>query len=542
MKRNSLTTALLAGLAGVAGMASTANAVNINPDGIGQVLVYPYFTVNKGNQTLISVVNTTSAVKAVKVRFLEGRNSREVLDFNLYLSPFDVWVGAITASGTTGPARLSTPDTSCTVPTIPAGGVEFRNFEYSDLTAIGGSNRRDHPSSLVSVYESLDRTREGYVEMIDMGVIQTGAGLTRLAEEATHVRPGTPGTTVATPANCSALVQSWTPGVAGGWSEFGGDRDVLLPNGGLYGGGSIVDVANGTMISYNADAIDGFYTNSNAPGALHSNPGSVEPDLGDCDNNNGNCNVFLFENLTGRALTLRFAVGGITGWDAISSLYMSDAIFNEYVTETGIASRSEWVVNFPTKEVYVQSAPAFRPFSNIFPDDGQACEPISISIWNREEITGTPGQVDFSPRPPGAAGPTLCFEAQVVTFNQNLTNVAGNSTSPTAIFGSTYARNLSTTAPAGVVNNPGAAPQLANGHARLQFGGSPTSTPAIPRPSIPVTSVLAGGTATVNGTLFGLPVTGFWAWTAVNANAQPGLLANFSGAFRHRSSRVTSGI
>jgi hypothetical protein len=527
-------------------MASTANALNINPDGIGQVLVYPYYTVNKGNQTLISVVNTTSAVKAVKVRFLEGRNSREVLDFNLYLSPFDVWVGAITATGTTGPARLSTPDTSCTVPAIPGAGtaawfttgVDFRNFEYSNLESIGGQNKRDHPSSLVSVYESLDRTREGYLEMIDMGVIQTGSGLTRLAEEATHARPGTPGTTVATPANCNALVQSWTPGVAGGWNALGGQTDVLLPNGGLYGGGSIVDVANGTMISYNADAIDGFYTNANAPGNLHTDPGFIEPSLGSCDNGAGNCNVFLFENLTGRALQLRFAAGGLAAWDAVSSLYMSDAIFNEYVTETGIASKSEWVVNFPTKEIYVQTAPARPPFTNIFPDDGQACEPIAITIWNREEISGTPGSVDFSPRPPQAAGPSLCFEAQIVTFNQTLTNVAGNSTSPSGIFGSTYARNLSTTQPGGVVNNPAAAPQLANGHTRIQFNGPQGGA----RPAIPVTSVLPGGTATVNGQLFGLPVTGFWAWTAVNANAQPGLLANFSGAFRHRSSRVTSGI
>jgi hypothetical protein len=549
MKRNSLTTALLAGLAGVAGMASTANALNINPDGIGQVLIYPYYTVNKGNQTLISVVNTTSAVKAVKVRILEGRNSREVLDFNLYLSPFDVWVGSIEASGATGPARLKTPDTSCTVPQIPGagtaawtlGGVDFRNFEYSNLEPIGGANRRDHPSSLVPVYESLDRTREGYIEMIDMGVLSTGTGLTRLAEEATHVRPAAVGTVAAVPANCSALVLSWTEGQPGGWWAEGGEVNVGLPNGGLYGGGSIVDVANGTMISYNADALDGFYTNAARAGFLHTNPGFVEPDLGDCDNGGGNCDVYLFENFTGRALTLRFAAGGaISGWDAVSSLYMSDAIFNEYVTDTAIASKSEWVVNFPTKEVYVRGStnPAIPPFRDVFENDGQACESIDITIWNREEMTGTPGSVDFSPRPPGASGPTLCFEAQVVTFNQTLTNTAGNSTSPSGIFGATYARNLSTTAPAGVVNNPATAPQLANGHTRIRFNGPQGG----PRPAIQVLSVLPGGTATQTGTLFGLPVTGFWAWTAVNSAAQPGLLANFSGAFRHRSSRVTSGI
>ena len=83
MNRKNLTAAVLAGLAGVAGIAGTAQAVNLNPDGLGQVLIYPYYTANDGNQTILSVVNTTDQAKAVKVRFLEGFNSREVLDFNL---------------------------------------------------------------------------------------------------------------------------------------------------------------------------------------------------------------------------------------------------------------------------------------------------------------------------------------------------------------------------------------------------------------------------------------------------------------------------
>ena len=98
MKRNNLTTAVVAGIAGVAGIASVSNAVNLNSDGVGQVLVYPYYTVNNGINTLISVVNTTDQVKAVKVRFLEGKNSRECLDFNLYLSPYDVWTAGLVAT------------------------------------------------------------------------------------------------------------------------------------------------------------------------------------------------------------------------------------------------------------------------------------------------------------------------------------------------------------------------------------------------------------------------------------------------------------
>ena len=118
MNKNSLTTAVIAGLAGVAGIANMASAVDLNPDGLGQVLLYPYYTVNNDQNTLLSVVNTTSVGKAVKVRFLEGYNSREVLDFNLFLSPFDVWaatvfpLGEATGSSTaSGPGAITTSDT-----------------------------------------------------------------------------------------------------------------------------------------------------------------------------------------------------------------------------------------------------------------------------------------------------------------------------------------------------------------------------------------------------------------------------------------------
>ena len=44
MNRKNLTAAVLAGLAGAAGLAGTAQAVNLNPDGLGQLLIYPYYT------------------------------------------------------------------------------------------------------------------------------------------------------------------------------------------------------------------------------------------------------------------------------------------------------------------------------------------------------------------------------------------------------------------------------------------------------------------------------------------------------------------
>ena len=49
MNRKNLTAAVLAGLAGVAGIVGSSLAVNIITYGVGQVLIYPYFTVNGGN-------------------------------------------------------------------------------------------------------------------------------------------------------------------------------------------------------------------------------------------------------------------------------------------------------------------------------------------------------------------------------------------------------------------------------------------------------------------------------------------------------------
>ena len=61
--KKSLCVALAA--TGMLGAAGVAQAVNVSENGLGNVLIYPYYTVNKdvnGNSfnTLMSVVNTTA--------------------------------------------------------------------------------------------------------------------------------------------------------------------------------------------------------------------------------------------------------------------------------------------------------------------------------------------------------------------------------------------------------------------------------------------------------------------------------------------------
>lgn len=65
--------------------AAVMSALDQQPAGVASAFYFdlepmmPYYVV--GNK------------KKVKVRFIDGRNSREVIDFNLFLSPQDVWIG-----------------------------------------------------------------------------------------------------------------------------------------------------------------------------------------------------------------------------------------------------------------------------------------------------------------------------------------------------------------------------------------------------------------------------------------------------------------
>lgn len=88
MKRNRLVEAI----AGTFFIAASAHAVSLSPNGIGGVLFYPYYTVNKGQDTLLSLVNSDRVNgKVVKVRFKEGYNGRVVMDLDVFLSPANVW-------------------------------------------------------------------------------------------------------------------------------------------------------------------------------------------------------------------------------------------------------------------------------------------------------------------------------------------------------------------------------------------------------------------------------------------------------------------
>ena len=94
---------------------------------------------------------------------------------------------------------------------------------------------------------------------------------------------------------------------------------------------------------------------------------------------------------------------------------MKATLINEFVLDSNVNGATDWVVTFPTKHHYVTATTARAPFKNKLTEKG-SCQDTVIVTWNREEGGITPGGPDFSPSPT-PDGATICWEANVVTFN-----------------------------------------------------------------------------------------------------------------------------
>ncbi|MBS0321714.1 MAG: hypothetical protein JSR18_14305 [Proteobacteria bacterium] len=480
---------LYAALAGVGalGMTGAAQAVNVNPDGLGQVLIYPYYTARAladgaaPYASLLTVVNSTGSAKAVKVRFIEGKASQEVLDFNLFLSAKDVWTaGVLQVPGTPG-AGVGTYDKSCTVPALPTDGTlqPFVNYAYADDAVEDAT---------------LDRTMEGYAEIIEMGTVIPG---TALAKAVTHVN-GVP------PCTASVLI----PGADTDSDPVNIAINAALttPSGGLFGDMTYINVLAGTDYTADAVAIDNFrnFSAYNTPGSIQPTLEQVSPPVSIVVNS---ANTTFGSTVVESTWALPI--------DAISALFMQQHVYNDYVLDSNTKSGTDWVLTFPTKKYYYDSdGTVTKLFQSDLTPDG-ACDDISTIVYDREENTAK-GSVGFSPPKPGAKSNQLCWEANVLTFNGS------------QVLGSTNNRNLTVS--------------YQNGWADLSF---PYSTGA------PLTHVLAspetfaislsGSTEFTGGAYYGLPVVGFAVQSYENGNLPEtdGTLvqSNYGGNFLHKTMR-----
>lgn len=98
--------------------ANQAQAVPVSPNGNGQVLLFPYYTVQSGQSTLLTLSNSSEHAKIRQVNFRGGYTGRHVLGFDLVLGPRDSWSGTVFSRPDA--AALATSDSSGTLPAFAA--------------------------------------------------------------------------------------------------------------------------------------------------------------------------------------------------------------------------------------------------------------------------------------------------------------------------------------------------------------------------------------------------------------------------------------
>ncbi len=420
----------------------SVQAVHLATDGQGQALIFPYYTVRGGWKTMINLTNTSDQVLAVKVRFHESRNTRDVFDFNVIMSPHDVWHGTVEYDAIGG-ARFSTRDNSCTTPKIfpNTSGVAFHDptnpnplLRTNGLLAFTG-DAGDSDDSDDETHRSVDRMREGHIAVFLMGSASPTAN--DLVAGAIHNNVGN---NAAVPADCAALVDAFNDRTAGGIDTLRAAFPGYATNP-LKGAFSLVNPEMGLNATGSAVALANFRTEPYVtlqlpPGLI---PGGAltdsfhEPTLAAADT-------------AGQVLDDMGAVlqtGPANGVDAVSFVLQRATIDNQWAYRPTASDNwlvaSDWIITFPTKRFYVDTATheyagraagrmglptGTAPFTEAFQSTSStSCDEVTWGIFDREEYELLPIDPDhppvFSPAPVPATAPpnSLCLETNVLTFN-----------------------------------------------------------------------------------------------------------------------------
>jgi len=436
-------------------ISGSAAAVSLNPQGTGQVLLYPYYTVNANQDTYVTIANSQFRPVVAKVRFLEGQRGRPVLDLTVVLRPHATWAAAVTLSSAGG-AKLIVPDAACTSPSVPATGLDFTASGYDGSGTIPAD---DGP-------HGIDRTKEGFIEVI--------GGASIFGDD-----PNTPPSV-----DCSTVFDQLTAGSV----------ELTRPDD-IAGSGAVIDVGSGTYYGYTASAIAQFTDQS----LFDANWGPLHPSLADANDTNDPDGhpIARFHATSAEVPT----IGELTstyddGVDAVTAVLMADSLQNDVIIDPALGAKTDWVLTMPTRRFY---SDAIYPE---FDTAGAAVTTDFIYAFNLYDRSGATH--------PFTLGTTISHDVEVFGFSPS-----AGPTSP--VLGSTLSITVST--------------DLANGSARLDLGGPPRT--------------VASGNgfptfATDAGRLYGTPAIGFMAYKIVNANAQPGLLANYGAGFEMRRTACIS--
>jgi len=436
------------------GSAATATEMVVNSGGFGHQLLFPYFSTQGDNATLINVVNTDTVGKVVKFRFRGAGNSDDLLDFQVLMSPGDMWTAAVTQDAASGKSKLTTTDSSCTVGLSLDGAVKGGSAA-APLSFLFATTRTDPK-------KDAGETREGYLEVINMADIITGSDLYKTTKHSSATK---------TP-ECSANVIEASLGTDPLNEAAAVARGMTNPTIGLVGDWILLNQANTAAWSGSATALAARvspgvagtgrivfwpqkfgaptpYTTTGNLGQVTADTlflaGKVTPQLYDLPD--------LSTPYVGNGATNSSSAGAQA--DATTAVLAVQSVANEYVTADGIAAVTDWLFSQPTRRYHVavdytttlgdaiyRASSAYYNEDNIevrnrqvclnntqapgstvisFTDAGSSTVRSSVgALFDREETT--PGRADNpfvpSPNEPTQAKKTyLCGEANVFSIN-----------------------------------------------------------------------------------------------------------------------------
>lgn len=301
-------------LSALLGFAGSASAVSLSHDHTGQVLIYPYYTTNAGQQSTLTLTNQTPRSKAVKLMIREGVFGEAAYVLNVYLAPYDTWTGTLGQLGDS-PVLLSN-DISCTVPSLHAATLpslpDGRHYMRPDSAALS--------SGAVP--------NEGYIVAIEMGEV-SGNSATLSGVQITAPQ-------------CDKLTAAWH---SGGYWQTDPNTDISAPNGGLSGTMTIINPATGTVFRGNATALRHFrVTPMNTAGD------SAHPDLGDAlsDASTGVASAEIHLGDT----TIQSNYPASRAVDAVTAVLMTQQLATSADFRYNIGARTALVLTMPTKRFY----------------------------------------------------------------------------------------------------------------------------------------------------------------------------------------------
>ncbi|NQX89448.1 MAG: hypothetical protein HRT77_12365 [Halioglobus sp.] len=345
---------------------------------LGDAAFIPYYTVEGDWVTGVHIINESDETQVIKVRMRRAADSVDVLDFNLILSPEDVWTGTIT--GDEAEMRFITEDNSCTAPKL------LDNGDGKTYAPIAG--------------DRILGAQEGYIEVIGMGRADQAQPISQWAVHANGV-----------PVDCDLVRDNFFVDAV-----IANDLTVIDTPTGLAAT-NYADTGEHLKVSYFIrDSASGIEFGNNA---VHLILFSVEAMMSH--------QQYGLENFANEPVNALFGwdfpdVRGGSSLNAVRDSFVlvrfqlgALEVVNDWSYNPATGAATDWLVTFPGQyamvDYYLQT---FGP-SDAVSDYREIPAAAAFSIWDREEGTGVPGGLNFSPSP-APDTTTLDYEVNVIEW------------------------------------------------------------------------------------------------------------------------------